>query len=126
VIKPNLFEFVDTFAPEFKNLGELSGDEEGVRERITALSLDLANQYGTSIILSRGTKPVWFVEGGEFAECPVEKVPPVNTIGSGDAFTAGLAAALDDGLPFREAVAQGIRCGGLNAGLLKPGVIRKE
>jgi 1-phosphofructokinase/tagatose 6-phosphate kinase len=130
VIKPNLFEFVDTFAPEFKNLGELSGDEPGVKERIAAIALDMANQYETSIILSRGSRPVWFVEGGAgplgLAEYPVEKVPPVNTIGSGDAFTAGLAAALDDGLPFREAVAQGIRCGGLNAGLLKPGVIREE
>jgi 1-phosphofructokinase/tagatose 6-phosphate kinase len=125
VIKPNLFEFTGTFAPEFKELGELSGDEEGVKERIAVLALDLAKQYGTSIILSRGTRPVWFIEGGAFAECPVEKVPPVNTIGSGDAFTAGLAAALDDGLPLREAVVRGIHCGALNAGFLKPGVIRE-
>ncbi|MDR1307986.1 MAG: PfkB family carbohydrate kinase [Treponema sp.] len=127
VIKPNLFEFADTFAPEFKELGELSGDEKGVRERITALALDMAERFGTDIVLSRGKRPVWYTAGpGGFAECPVDAVPPVNTIGSGDAFTAGLAAALDDGLPFGEAVARGVRCGGLNAGFLKPGVIRES
>jgi 1-phosphofructokinase/tagatose 6-phosphate kinase len=131
-IKPNLFEFAGTFAPEFNHLGELSGDETGVRERIAALALGLAERFGTNIILSRGKRPVWYTEsrgtnGGPvygFAEYPVEAVPPVNTIGSGDAFTAGLAAALDDGLPFGEAVARGVRCGGLNARFLKPGVIR--
>ena len=68
---------------------------------------------------------MWYAAGGVFSECPVESVPPVNTIGSGDAFTAGLAAALDDGLPFAGAVTRGVYCGGLNAGLLKPGVIRE-
>jgi 1-phosphofructokinase/tagatose 6-phosphate kinase len=130
VIKPNLFEFADTFTPEFKHLGELSGDEKGVKERITALALTLAEQFGTKIVLSRGKRPVWYTEGpgtaGGFAEYPVEPVPPVNTIGSGDAFTAGLAAALDEGLPFGEAVARGVHCGGLNAGFLKPGVIRES
>ncbi|MDR1144455.1 MAG: PfkB family carbohydrate kinase, partial [Spirochaetaceae bacterium] len=127
VIKPNLFEFADTFAPEFKELGELSGDEKGVRERITALALTLAEQFGTDIVLSRGKRPVWYTAGaGGLAEYPVEAVPPVNTIGSGDAFTAGLAAALDDGLPLGEAVARGVRCGSLNAGFLKPGVIRES
>ncbi|MDR2662738.1 MAG: PfkB family carbohydrate kinase [Treponema sp.] len=125
VIKPNLFEFAGTFAPEFKHLGELSGDEKGVKERIAALALALTEQFGTKIVLSRGKRPVWYTAGpGDFAEYPVEPVPPVNTIGSGDAFTAGLAAALDEGLPFGEAVARGVRCGGLNAGFLKPGVIR--
>jgi 1-phosphofructokinase/tagatose 6-phosphate kinase len=125
VIKPNLFEFADTFAPEFKNLGELSGDESGVKERIAALALELAERYGTNIVLSRGKRPVWYAADGVFAECPVERIPLVNTIGSGDAFTAGLAAALDDGLPFADAVASGVRCGGLNAAFLKPGVIRE-
>jgi 1-phosphofructokinase/tagatose 6-phosphate kinase len=118
VIKPNLFEFADTFAPEFKNLGELSGEESGVKERIAALALELAERYGTNIVLSRGTRPVWYASGGVFAECPVESVPPVNTIGSGDAFTAGLAAALDDGLPFAEAVARGVRCAALTPAFL--------
>ncbi|MDR2110368.1 MAG: carbohydrate kinase family protein, partial [Spirochaetaceae bacterium] len=45
------------------------------------------------------------------------------TTGSGDAFTAGLTAALEDGASLGEAVAEGVRCGGLNAGFLKVGTI---
>ncbi|MDR2072657.1 MAG: PfkB family carbohydrate kinase [Spirochaetaceae bacterium] len=125
IIKPNLFEFAGTFAPEFKSLGELSGDEEGVRDRIASLALDLSARYGAEIILSRGTLPVWYTCGGVFAETPVEKQRTLNSTGSGDAFTAGLAAALDGNLSLPDAIAEGIRCGSLNAGFLKPGIIEE-
>jgi sugar/nucleoside kinase (ribokinase family) len=45
----------------------------------------------------------------------------VNPIGSGDAFTAGLAAALGAGKDLRDAVSEGHRCGLLNAQQLAPG-----
>lgn len=138
VIKPNLFEFVDTFAaeleqcartrgktpPDYKNMGELSGEEPGVKEYVTALALDMASGNGTSVVLSRGKRPVWFTGSRELFESPIEEVRTVNTIGCGDAFTAGLAAALDEGCSLRDAVARGIHCGSLNAGFLKPGIIR--
>ncbi|MDR3356870.1 MAG: PfkB family carbohydrate kinase [Spirochaetaceae bacterium] len=127
LIKPNLFEFAETFAPEFKSLGELSGEEEGVKERIRELALGLCAEYHTGIVLSRGGGSVWYFDESGMGECPVEKRIPVNTIGSGDAFSAGLSAALfEDGLPFAQAVAQGVHCGSLNAGFLKPGVIRDD
>jgi 1-phosphofructokinase/tagatose 6-phosphate kinase len=66
---------------------------------------------------------VWVVSGGEFRELEFPSVPPVNTTGSGDAFTAGLASALDDGRDLYDAVAEGARCGRLNAQYLKPGTI---
>jgi 1-phosphofructokinase/tagatose 6-phosphate kinase len=125
IIKPNLFEFAGTFAPEFKGLGELSGDEQGVRDRIASLALELAARYGGEIILSRGTLPLWYTCRGVFTEAPVEKQRTLNSTGSGDAFTAGLAAALDGGLSLSDAIAEGMRCGSLNAGLLKPGVIEE-
>jgi 1-phosphofructokinase/tagatose 6-phosphate kinase len=125
VIKPNLFEFADTFVPEYKSLGELSGDEEGVKERIREIALELCAEYHTKIALSRGGDPVWYFDESGAGECPVEKQAAVNTVGSGDAFTAGLSAALfGDGLSFARAVARGVHCGSLNAGLLKPGVIQ--
>jgi 1-phosphofructokinase/tagatose 6-phosphate kinase len=125
VIKPNLFEFADTFIPEYSSLGELSGDEEGVRERIYEIARGLCAEYHTKIVLSRGGDPVWYFDESGAGECPVKKGLPVNTIGSGDAFTAGLSAALfGDGLSFAQAVARGVHCGSLNAGLLRPGVIQ--
>jgi len=39
-------------------------------------------------------------------------------------FTAALAAALEDGASLEQAIAQGARCGALNAMLLRPGVIK--
>ena len=140
VIKPNLFEFIDTFAaeleqyarelgktpPDYKSPGELSGDEEGVKENVASLALELAEKYGTKIVLSRGKRPVWYTDGNTFSEAPVEIVTLINTTGCGDAFTGGLAAAVNEGLSLKEAVELGIRCGSLNAGLLKPGTIREN
>ncbi|MDR2552034.1 MAG: PfkB family carbohydrate kinase [Treponema sp.] len=137
VVKPNLFEFTATFSDEL-GISRLPGDkaaaalacraflaghEEEVKARITALALTLSADRGTHIILSRGELPVWHTGDGGFTEYPVEKTAVLNTIGSGDAFTAGLAAALDEGLPFCQAIPWGIHCGALNAGFLKPGVI---
>jgi 1-phosphofructokinase/tagatose 6-phosphate kinase len=127
IIKPNLFEFVQTFAPDLirgNQLNPNSRDEGAVKNRVQDICLELARQYHCHIILTRGTEPVWFTEGENFCEYAFKPVAAVNTTGSGDAFTAGLAAALGDGASLQEAIAQGIRCGGLNAGLLKVGVIQ--
>ena len=91
-----------------------------------AKAFELCAEYRTKIVLSRGEKPAWYFEGDRFGECPAEKVRAVNTTGSGDAFTAGVAAALAAGLPFAEAVAAGVHCGSRNALFFRPGVIREE
>ena len=140
VIKPNLFEFTDTFAPEleqharesgklpldYKSMGELSGDEEGVKENVASLALELADKYGTKIVLTRGSNSVWYTDGNTLSEVPVKAIKPVNTTCSGDAFTAGLSAAVSEGRPLKEAVEQGIHCGSLNAGFIKPGTICED
>jgi 1-phosphofructokinase family hexose kinase len=118
VIKPNLAEFAATFFP-----GAGIPGREQVRERCR----ELCRRYRCAVVLTRGTGAVWYAEGENFAEYPVTPAAKtVNTTGSGDAFTAGLAAALGDGLGLREAVAGGARCGALNAGLLQAGSIRAE
>ncbi|MDR0452637.1 MAG: PfkB family carbohydrate kinase [Treponema sp.] len=125
VIKPNLLEFAATFAPELARGGELPGEGEdsgAVKEEILKICGKLSAEYRCAIVLTRGTKPVWFVSGGDSGEYPVAPAAgTVNTTGSGDAFTAGLASALDAGL--RAAVAEGARCGALNAGFLQVGTI---
>jgi 1-phosphofructokinase/tagatose 6-phosphate kinase len=116
VIKPNLGEFLATFAPEPVSQNNI----RGVVERIWT---GLYEKHPCSLILTRGAGSVWYAEKGELAEYVFEPVEPFNTVGSGDAFTAGLAAALEDGASLPEAVAEGARCGALNAALLRPGVI---
>jgi len=119
IIKPNLDEFLSTFAPELP-----CENTAAVKERVKKICEGLYDEYRCEIVLTRGKEPVWYTENGKMFEYVFESVPPLNSTGSGDAFTAGLAAAFGDGACLPEAVAEGARCGALNAALLKPGVIR--
>ncbi|GAB1483757.1 1-phosphofructokinase [Treponema sp.] len=124
LIKPNLEEFIATYMPELLaayRKGELGSSD--LRDTVAEVALELARVHGCRIVLTRGARSVWIVEEGNFSEIEIEMVEPVNTIGSGDAFTAGLASALEDGKNLKEAVQEGARCGRLNALQLKPGSI---
>ena len=123
VIKPNLFEFLSTYAPELISNNSLNGGENEIKERVRKILAELYEKYPCTLVLTRGAGSVWYSEGGELSEYNFEPVEPVNTVGSCDAFTAGLAAALEEGASLGDAVAEGGRCGALNAGLLRPGVI---
>jgi len=118
LIKPNLAEFLATYLPD------PPGTEPGLRDAVADTALDLSRRYRCRVVLTRGARSVWVADGADFYEQDFASVPPLNTTGSGDAFTAGMAAALADGTDLRTAVAEGARCGRLNAELLKPGVIR--
>lgn len=76
---------------------------------------------------SDGSQPWWF--RGQWAipqvRCTSRQVlEPVNTIGCGDAMTAGVLFALATGQTTEEAVALGHRCAKQNAQHLRPGVIQ--
>ena len=113
LIKPNLEEFSATFAE----------GEPLDKEKAASLIREIWERYGCRIVLTRGVHNLWYAEAGDLDEYPVEGVEPLNTTGSGDAFTAGLAAALGEGVSLPQAIAEGSRCGRLNALLLKPGTI---
>jgi fructose-1-phosphate kinase PfkB-like protein len=132
VIKPNLVEFAATFAPDLITGNDSIPDEALVKRRVAEICRGIWQKYHTQTVLTRGSQPVWFtVQEGSSGECNIAEYPfdpikaVVNTTGSGDAFTAGLAAALGDGTDLRVAIAQGVRCGGLNAGFFRIGVIRE-
>ena len=125
IIKPNLYEFVSTFAPELVRDNDFTVDTQTAAERVKSVMLDICKQYGCRVILTDGSRKILAAESGDdFFQIDFQPVKAVNTIGCGDAFTAGLASALEDGASFRDAITEGIRCGALNAGLVKPGVIR--
>jgi ribokinase len=58
---------------------------------------------GTAIITRGGKGCVW-ASGANTGSVPTFKVQPVDTVGAGDAFCGGLAAALSFGLPMSEAL----------------------
>jgi fructose-1-phosphate kinase PfkB-like protein len=139
VVKPNLAELLATWplrgegmdgieelepAENAKASAKASGREEALRAHVAAIGKELHARYGASLVVTRGARPTWFQDDGILAEQPVEACRPLNPTGSGDAFTAGLAEVLAEGGSLREAVREGSRLGGLNAGLLRPGSIR--
>ena len=111
LIKPNVEEFAATFA------------HGRGKEKIAAQCRSIWEAYGCSIVLTRGADSVLFAEAGNTEEFNIECVKAVNPTGSGDAFTAGLVSALLEGASFKAALAEGARCGRLNALNLKPGTV---
>jgi 1-phosphofructokinase/tagatose 6-phosphate kinase len=124
IIKPNLLEFALTFAPDLVKTNTLLGDEHIIKGRIRALCMELCDKHQCRIILTRGAQALWAAEKDNFFEVCPTAIKPLNSTGSGDACTAGLASALENGADFSAAIAEGIRCGALNARCLRPGVIK--
>jgi 1-phosphofructokinase family hexose kinase len=128
IVKPNLFEFATDFAPELIKNNELIAIDNSAKERIKSAVLDMARKHNCRIILTNGSRKIIAADTNEFFEIEVQPVKAVNSTGCGDAFTAGLAAALEplvpeEGASFREAISEGCKCGALNAALIKPGVV---
>jgi len=121
IIKPNFSEFLRTFRPELEQ-GEHADDAEAllyVKEQMLALY----RRWNTLPVITAGSRPTLYIEGGKVASRPVSPITPVNTIGSGDAFTAGLAAVVAGGGGIGEAVARAQECGAANAVRTLPGTI---
>lgn len=124
IIKPNLLEFASTFAPELIIGNELSSDDTLIKKLIKPVVMDISQKYRCRVILTNGSRKLLAAEEDNFFEIEIPSARAVNTTGCGDAFTAGLAAALAEGAGFKAAIDKGIICGALNAALIKPGTIR--
>jgi len=124
IVKPNLFEFADDFAPELIRNNELITVDGFAKERIKSAVLDMAQKHNCRIILTNGSRKILAADANELFEIEVQPVKALNSTGCGDAFTAGLATALEEGANFREAISEGCKCGALNAALVRPGVVR--
>ncbi|PKL06335.1 MAG: tagatose-6-phosphate kinase, partial [Spirochaetae bacterium HGW-Spirochaetae-9] len=122
IVKPNLSEFLATFPPP----GGAAAGTASLRAHVQTYARSWKERYGTELVVTRGSAPVWFNEGGIATEEPVVKIEAINPTGSGDAFTAGLAYILSEGGSLREAIREGARLGALNAANLKPGSILGE
>ncbi len=125
LIKPNFTEFCTTFLPE-----AVSSTDSGEHEHAPALlkkageiMQKLYSRHGIKTMLTRGSMGVFAYDGDTFYNVPAHKLNPVNTIGCGDAFTAGVAFALSRESSFTEAMEQGTVCAAANAMLIKPGAI---
>eukprot|EP00667_Euglena_gracilis_P017057 EG_transcript_17914 len=120
VVKPNFAEFLDTFFP-----GQTFDSDEAAVRAVKDRMLALRREYGCTVIVTRGSCPTLYTTDQDtVGELLPEVLEPVNTIGCGDAMTAGVLFALATGQTTEEAVALGHRCAKQNAQHLRPGVIQ--
>lgn len=121
LIKINVAEFSQTFLPGLQ-VDETS-DPASLPGELQDKALDIRRRYGTEVVLTHGAHPVLYVNDEAVDSITPEPIVPVNPIGSGDSFTAGIAAGLHRGDGLREAVRLGMMSAGRNAMLEKPGSI---
>ncbi|MFA5468904.1 MAG: PfkB family carbohydrate kinase [Sphaerochaetaceae bacterium] len=121
LINPNLKEFSETLFPEALFMEHKPQDE--ILQIVKEKMLELEKVYGITTVLTQGVKSIFSNQKGAIVEHKVEPVTPVNTIGSGDAFTAGVAYGLTKSLPLNRCIEIGIACGKANALNLKTGTI---
>src|SRR6185503_1493721 len=74
-----------------------------------------------NVVVTAGSAPTVAFDGNHFWRIDSPRVKAVNPIGSGDAFTAGLAWRLSRGDTLAEACCWGAACGAANALTLMAG-----
>jgi tagatose 6-phosphate kinase len=85
---------------------------------------------GGSVLVTQGARGAVAWDGGRFWHIPAPPVKAVNPIGSGDAFAAGLAVAIERGAGPAEAYVLAAACGAANAlteraGVVDPGEVER-
>ena len=103
-VAPELLKLVDVIIPNEHEAAQLTGldtsssvDATEAAQRFNELGV------GTAIITRGGKGCVW-ASGPNSGSVATFRVQPVDTVGAGDAFCGGLAAALSFGLPMSEAL----------------------
>lgn len=113
IIKINDEEFCKTFGLDFP------AENEKLKESIAQKSRSLNNM----IVVTRGTDSTYAAQNGNFTECPVEKITPLNTTACGDSFNAGFIYEYINSGNFEEALKKGTWCAARNAERECPGDI---
>jgi len=121
IITPNMKEFAETFVAE-KEVKE-HGNDSSLIDAVKKQMQSLYREHGIITVLTRGKEGVLFCCNGEVLEKEVIPLTPVNSIGSGDSFTAGLAFGASCRLPLSESLDIAVDCGRRNALQIKPGSI---
>lgn len=122
IIKPNFSEFCSTFFPGFEKSYNNIDLDFIVRNKMVEIYRD----YGISTILTHGGLDILYLEDGLACSMQVPAIVPVNTTGSGDAFTAGFGSAFHSGKRIRFCIEKGMECSLKNVVLIKPGTIKRK
>ncbi|MFD2391910.1 ribokinase [Enterococcus gallinarum] len=105
---------VDILTPNETEFAALIGKELIPEAEMEETILAWQQTHTTRLIVTRGSQGVSFVESDKLVTVPSSKVPVVDTTGAGDTFNGILAAALSEGMSFKEAVILANRGAGLS------------
>ena len=75
----------------------------------------LIQKGAQSVLITRGGRSAFFVDGSNVLEIVPPKIKAVNPVGSGDAVTAGLATSIQAGMHVSDALIRAMACGAANA-----------
>jgi len=112
--------------PNRKELGAALGLSVDSDSSLQHAMIELVGLGAKNAVITLGAEGSMAFDGREFTHISSPKVTAINSVGSGDAFTAGLAAALVDGQNLAEACRLGAACGAANALTLMAGEVRNE
>jgi len=84
----------------------------------------LMDRGASAVLITRGTRSAIYGDSEQRLEVFPPRIEAVNPIGSGDAVTAGLAVALNEGRDIPEALVLGMACGAANALNLLSGYLK--
>jgi tagatose 6-phosphate kinase len=115
LVKPNRTELAAT-------VGRQLADEADAMQAMR----ELRERGAQRVVVTAGKEPVLAFDGKSFWRITVPRIKAINTIGSGDAFTAGLAWRLVRGDDLGEACRWGSAAGAANALTLMPGEVNHE
>ncbi|MDV2993006.1 MAG: Ribokinase [Chroococcidiopsis sp. SAG 2025] len=114
-----LYPLIDIITPNETEAGRLVGFTVDGREAATEAARALLQKGVGNAIVKLGAKGVVCATQAETFFTSAFSIRAVDTVAAGDAFNGGLAAALVEGLPLRQAVVWGAAAGALAA--TKPG-----
>jgi len=114
LVKPNRAELAVT-------IGRQLADETDVMQAMR----ELCERGAQRVVVTAGREPVLAFDGKSFWRITVPQIKAVNTIGSGDAFTAGLVWRLVRGNDLGEACRWGSATGAANALTPMPGEVNR-
>jgi tagatose 6-phosphate kinase len=115
LVKPNRKEMAVTFGCDSAN-----------QEALLRTMRELCERGAERVVVTGGKEATLAFDGQTFWRISPPDIKPVNPIGSGDAFTAGLAWRLLRGDDLGEACRQATACGAANALTLMPGDLNPE
>ena len=110
-----LYPLVDILTPNEVEASQLVGFPVDGQEAAAQASVELVKRGVSTAIVKLGDRGVFCGSAKETFFIPAFPVQAVDTVAAGDAFNGGLAAALAEGRPLREAVIWGAAAGALCA-----------